>query len=210
LLHNHTPASPITLADLRNQRSLTMEEVLAWASAIAAELCTLHDLGRWHGAVQLDNVSIDGDKARLAPGPGLLPVNQPLDIQDFAALLRKMLESVPETEGSRAQRAALEGIANSNSTAASGSRMRKVALALKLVLAARRAAAPVRIATPVEQPPQPKPAPRKVLMLIREVPPPVPVAPRRFAVGNIHVFALLASAATIAIVGCLLFLRLVR
>jgi len=187
-----------------------MEEVLAWALAIAAELCALHEQGRWHGAITLENVSIEEDKAHLAPSPGLLPVNQPLDIEDFAALLRKMLESVPETEAARAPRAALERIATGNSSAASGSRMRKVALGLRLVPAARWAAAPVRIAAPVQQPPQPKPAPRKVLMLVREAPPPAPVAPRRFAAANLRLVALFTTAATIAIVGCLLFLRLTR
>jgi hypothetical protein len=47
-------------------------------------------------------------------------------------------------------------------------------------------------------------------MLVREVPAAAPANPRRFRAKTIHIWAFLGSAASIAVLGCILFLRFTR
>jgi hypothetical protein len=202
--------SIVTLSDLLQQRQLTMDEVLPWASAIAAQLSTLHAQGQVHSGVAAESVWIEGNSARLAPAAGQACANRQQDIVDFAALLRKMLESVPVSEAVQAQWNALDRIATTNSRAGSDSSVKKVASALKLLCSACRLAAPSRSESPagetVRAPESDRDTPR-FIMLVREVPPATPDNPRRFVAKTIHVCAFLASAASIAVLGCIMFLR---
>jgi hypothetical protein len=218
-----------TLSDLLRTRRITINEALTWATEIAQQLTALHERGQIHGAVAADRVAFAGKQAILTPA-AVVPesVSQPQDIAQFAALLRQMLDSVQiHSDAARAQWNALDRIATTNAQAASGSRMNKVAWAIKLVRPARRAEvlrprvpptqleAPARVAAPAPGPvacePISKPRTQRLLML--------PAVPPRegdseegyrttYEAKNVHVWAFLASAATIALIGCILFVRL--
>jgi hypothetical protein len=205
--------SVLALVDLLEHRSLTTDEVLTWASAIASQLSSLHELGQWHGGVAAESVWIEGTNARLGPAAGQACPNQPQDIVQFAALLRKMLESVPVTEAARAQWNALDRIASTNSRAGSDSSVKKVASALKLLCSARR----IRVLAGSESSAGERvPAPesgrdnRRFLMLVREVPPAAPDNPSRFVAKTVHVCAFLVSAASVAAFGCIMLLRFAK
>jgi len=202
--------SILALSELLEQRQLTMDEVLTWAATIAAQLSTLHAHGQGHAGVAAESVWIEGDSARLAPAAGPACANRQQDIVDFAALLRIMLESVPVTQAVQAQWNALDRIATTNSRAGSDSSVKKVASALKLLCSARRIAAPLRSESQAGEKvhePEPDRDTLRFLMLVREVPPATPDNPRRFVAKTVHVCAFLASAASIAVFGCIMFLR---
>ena len=189
-----------TLQDILDHRRLTVSQVIDWASAIAAELSRLHEQGLAHGAVAAEAVRIEHDGASLTPAAGgqACP-DLPRDIVEFAGLLRTMIENVRvETDGERAQWSVLDRIATTNSRASSDGRMTKVAAALRLLRSSRTAV------------PRAEPSGRgaRILMLIREVPPATPVNPGRFTAKTIHVAAFLASAAIVAIIVGLAFLKI--
>jgi hypothetical protein len=188
-----------TLADVCKQRRLAIGEVHAWISAIAAELCLLHERGEAHGAVAAENVCIEAHGARLSASAAT-STDQSRDIVQFAALLRQMLDRVQlETESEQAQWRVLDGIATTNSQAAPGRRIKKVAMALKLLR--RVPKVEIRVAEP------PRPAPVRVLMLVREAPSEAPATPTRRTVNGLQVLAFLGSAACLAVAGCFVFMR---
>jgi hypothetical protein len=203
-----------SLKDLLDQRRLTINQVRTWACALAAELCTLHEHGQVHGAIAVESVWIEGNSAHLGPACGHASANQPNDIVQFAALLRRMLDSVPvESEAVRASWRELDRIAATNSRAGSGSRMKKVALALRLLCSARKFEVRTRTELPAGElvrQEAPERRSQRILMLVREVPPVAPAHPHRFVAKTIHVGAVLASAASIAVTGCIMFLRFTR
>jgi len=203
-----------SLKDLLDHRRLTIDEVLIWASAIAAELRAIHMLGQGHGGVSAGNVCIEGNGAHLERALGHACADQPQDIVQFAALLREMLDNVQvEAGAAHAQWRALDRIAITNLRAGPGSRMKKVASAIRLLCATRKIEISARIELPPGEPvrePEPAPHRPRILMLVREVPPAAQANPDRAFANTAHVYAFLASAASIAAIACRMLLRFVR
>lgn len=174
----------LTLRALLDERRLRMHEAVAWAAEISAEMAELYREGQAHGAVLAENVLIDGGNAHLTPA---INPHASGDLPEFAALLRQMLDRVEmNTDAERVQGEILERIAATNENAASNIGINKVAAALRLLRFTRRREAPAAQETIV------------------------PVPPRRFVLKTIHVSALLASAATVAVIGCMLVLKFLR
>ena len=193
-------------------RRLTMDEVLGWSTSIATEVAAIHEQGHAHGGVAPENVRVEGNVARLTPPVfGADPNGQPQDIVRFAALLRAMLNGVdPASDMARAQWSALDRIAKTNSYAATGSRMKRVVLALKLLRSGCKVEAPPPVEAEFAGEVEATHPARRILMLVREVPPAVVPLPKQISATTIHVVAFLVSAATLAVSGCLLFLKYMR
>ena len=187
-----------TLAEFLDSRRLHLAEVRAWASAVATELSTLHEQGRAHGTVAAETVRIEGNRASLMPcRANQAQPDQVADIVQFGALLQKMLACTQVNTGAeRAMWDRLDRIAITASRAAAGSRMKKVASALKLVRPPSKPAVPRRGA--------------RVLVLVREVSPTESANIRQDTWKFFHVGVFLASAASVAVVGCLMLIRLMQ
>ena len=195
----------LSLSQSLEQRRVTVDEVLAWSSAIAAELCALHQRGQVHGEVTAANILVLGAQANLAPRPGDTSATAADDIAQFAALLREMLEHADAgSPAARAEWRALQRVAETNANAGPGSRIKKVSLALQVLKSARRVERPA----PVKAVPESRPRGPRVLMLVRAVPVAAEARRRRIVVNMRHVWAFLVSAASVAIAGSMLFLRL--
>ena len=198
-----------TLEELLNSRRVRLDEVMAWASALAGQLSTLHDQRQSHGGVVAEMVRIDAGGAHLMPGRvGEPQSGQARDIVEFAALLRGMLAGAEaDTPAERAQWNALEGVAAANTHAAEGSRMKKVVLALKLVGPARKA---VKFCPAVTPTPAPAKRGQRVLLLVREVSPTEQASAGKAVSKPIRIAVLLASAASLAVFCGLVLLRFVK
>ena len=170
----------LTLTTLLDERRLHMDEVMGWAAEIAAALAKLCEQGGANGAVSPSHVLIDGTSAHLAP---VVNPQATSDLREFAAVLRLMLENAPvQSEAERAQWKVLDRIAATNAGAESSIGMKKVAAALRLLRSTRS-----RKATVMPKAPQAVPTPS-----------------RHILAKNIQVGAMLASAATVAVIGFVL------
>ncbi len=210
---NETCEAANTLAEVLEQQRCTTDEVCAWFSALATELSALHEMGQAHGSVTAANVAVTGGIAHLLPSLHAGD-DTSQDIVRFAALLREMLDSIqPECEAARAKWNALDRVASTNAIARPGSRMKKIALALRLLNSTAKVV--VQAPAPVMEAASPaptEPAARRprVLLLVREVKPEAPARRRRFVLKTIHVWAILVSMAGVAAAACLMFLRFTR
>jgi len=204
-----------TLAELMEHRQLTMDEVLSWAPAIAMGLEAVHMEGRCHGNVSAVEVRIDGNRAVLMPGSaGFETEKQPADIAQFAGLLKAMLKrAVVESDEDRASWRVLDRIASTNANASEGSRIRKVTAALKLVRPKYRLAtaqASAEVLEPAGEDEQDAPRLKRVLMLVREVPPEEPQKLPRTYAKTVHLWAYFATAVGLAVTACMFYLRCAR
>jgi hypothetical protein len=204
-----------SLAELMAHRQLTMDELLAWAPEIAMGLEAMHAEGRSHGNVSAAEVRIDGHRAVLMPGgAGFDSEKQPEDIAQFAGLLKAMLKrATVASDEERASWRVIDKIASTNANASEGSRIKKVTAALKLVRpkyrAAAQATAEAEAVAPRDDEEQEAPPLKRVLMLVREVPPEEPERPRRYA-KTIHLWAYFATAVGLAVTACMFYLRCAR
>ena len=182
-----------TLAAVLQSRQLTLDELLNWSSSIATELSSLHERGCIHGAVRSESVCVENGGARLSSSAGAsASPRADHDIQQFAAVLRQMLNRVPAEVAADRVRTAVEHIADTNSRPAPGASMKKIAASLTLLRYSRQ----------IEE------------LAHRRPSPPAPVAvggrPAPFRPHLIHLFAYFGLAAAIALLGGILVLKLVH
>jgi len=190
-----------TLASLLERRQLSLEEALAWSSAVADDLAAVHQRGACHGAVGPEAVWIDAGNVHLGPGADLSPsASQTQDIVQFAALIRRMLSSVPPDQGDPRTRQALDRIAATNSKPAGDARMKKVASALGLLRLSAQVEASSRRSHTAEAVAAEESEPQQVLLLAREVPPASPPPRRRIRWTAVHAFAYFGCAAGVSAV----------
>jgi hypothetical protein len=183
------------LQDSIARTPLTLQYALRIAAQVARGLARLHGQRRAHGAVVMGNLLVCDGQGWLAPPQNPCPgAGEAGDVRQFRDLFRAIFAQIPDAAAAAAiaeMEDLLEADALPRGEAPAGGRMSHVADGLTALLPRLSSSASSRAAS------------RKVIMLVRAVPPgeaaaPLPAPLRRFGLPRLYASLLAGWAVGIA------------